>query len=130
MITWFMESVPLPLEPAFVHRFAHAWIAAWNSHDLARILAHYSPDVTLVSPVALKRLGNATIQGKAALHDYFRAGLEAYPDFSFTLSDTFWGVDTIALLYSSSFRTAQTVEVMQLAPDGLVVRVWANYNEE
>lgn len=130
MITWFMESVSLPLEPAFVHQFAQDWIGAWNSHELERILAHYSPDVTLVSPVALKRLGNATVQGKAALHDYFRAGLEAYPDFRFTLHDTFWGVDTIALLYSSSFRTAQTVEVMQLAPDGLVVRVWANYNEE
>lgn len=129
MITWLMESVAFPLEPAFARQFAREWIDAWNSHDLERILAHYSDDVTLVSPIALKRLGSATVHGKPALRDYFRAGLEAYPDFRFTLADTFSGVDTIALLYSSSFRTAQTVEVMQLAPTGLVTRVWANYNE-
>ena len=28
----------------FVHRFAAEWIAAWNSHDLERILAHYTDD--------------------------------------------------------------------------------------
>ena len=29
------------LEP-WMLRFAEAWIAAWNSHDLNRILAHYA----------------------------------------------------------------------------------------
>lgn len=119
----------LPLQAAFAQRFTHDWISAWNSHNLDRILSHYADDVVLVSPVALKRLGNASVQGKAALRDYFRAGLQAYPDFRFDLIDIFWGFDTIALLYSSSFRTARTVEVMQLAPSGLVSRVWANYNE-
>lgn len=28
--------------------FAHEWIAAWNAHDLERILAHYADDVELV----------------------------------------------------------------------------------
>lgn len=129
MLHWLMESVSFPLQPAFAHAFAHEWIDAWNSHDLDRILSHYSDEVTLISPVALQRLGNATVQGKAALRAYFHAGLQAYPDFRFDLADAFWGVDTLALLYASSFRTARTVEVMQLSPTGLVQRVWANYND-
>jgi hypothetical protein len=31
-------------------RFAHEWIEAWNSHDLERILAHYSDDFVMSSP--------------------------------------------------------------------------------
>ncbi|HTV81468.1 MAG TPA: nuclear transport factor 2 family protein [Acidobacteriaceae bacterium] len=124
-----METVAFPLQSSFVHSFAHEWIDAWNSHDLERILSHYSADVTLISPVALQRLGNSTVQGKTALRGYFRGGLEKYPDFRFDPGDVFWGVDTVALLYSSSFRTARTVEVMQLSSSGLVFRVWANYDE-
>jgi ketosteroid isomerase-like protein len=126
---WLMPTAGLPLEPSFVQHFAQEWISAWNSHDIERILAHYTEDVVLTSPVALKRFGKSTVQGKVALRDYFQCGLQAYPDFRFDLIDVFWGADTVALLYSSSFRTARTIEVMQLAPSGLVARVWANYDE-
>jgi ketosteroid isomerase-like protein len=124
-----MNRVAFPLQSAFVQQFAEEWISAWNSHDIERILSHYADDVTLVSPVALKRLGNGTLRGKTALRDYFQGGLQAYPDFRFDLIDVFWGVDTTALLYSSSFRTARTVEVMQLASSGAILRVWANYDQ-
>ena len=32
--------------------FAGHWISAWNAHDLAAILSHYSNEVVLTSPVA------------------------------------------------------------------------------
>ena len=38
------------MERESAERFAAAWIAAWNSHDLARILAHYTEDVVFHSP--------------------------------------------------------------------------------
>ena len=31
-------------------QLAEEWYAAWNSHDLERILSHYSDDVVFVSP--------------------------------------------------------------------------------
>ena len=31
-------------------RLASEWIAAWNDHDLERILAHYTDDFTMSSP--------------------------------------------------------------------------------
>ncbi len=31
--------------------FANDWIESWNAHDLERILAHYSADFEMSSPV-------------------------------------------------------------------------------
>ena len=32
-------------------RFADDWIAAWNAHDLEKILSHYTDDFEMSSPV-------------------------------------------------------------------------------
>ena len=40
------------LTKAQAEQFAADWIAAWNSHDLDRIMTHYADDVELISPVA------------------------------------------------------------------------------
>jgi ketosteroid isomerase-like protein len=34
----------------FAAQFAEEWIAAWNSHDLDRILSHYADDFEMASP--------------------------------------------------------------------------------
>ena len=36
---------------ADAQRFALEWIESWNSHDLERILSHYSDDVEVTSPL-------------------------------------------------------------------------------
>jgi hypothetical protein len=38
--------------------FAAEWIAAWNSHDLDRILSHYAGDIVFLSPFAQQLVGN------------------------------------------------------------------------
>src|SRR5437867_12785339 len=65
--------------------FAHEWVAAWNAHDLERILAHYTEDVELSSPFVAKLTGQSegVLRGKAALRHYFARGLEAYPTLRF-----------------------------------------------
>ena len=70
-------------------QFADDWIADWNSHSLDAILSHYSPDVVLTSPVAARILNDpsGTVRGKAALKNYFKLGLEAYPNLHFDLQD-------------------------------------------
>jgi ketosteroid isomerase-like protein len=30
--------------------FAHEWVAAWNAHDLERVLSHYTEDFEMSSP--------------------------------------------------------------------------------
>ena len=41
--------------------FADEWIAAWNSHDLDRVLSHYAPEVVLLSPIAQKLVGTGRV---------------------------------------------------------------------
>ena len=36
--------------------FAEEWVAAWNVHDLDRILSHYAPDAVVRTPVAAQRV--------------------------------------------------------------------------
>ena len=44
-------------DPNWARRFAEEWIAAWNAHDLERILPHYSDDFEMHSPLIVERMG-------------------------------------------------------------------------
>jgi hypothetical protein len=110
-------------------RFATEWIDAWNAHDLDAIVAHYAEDVSFVSPFVAALTGDesARIEGRAALREYFRLGLEAYPDLHFDLFTALPGASSIALHYRSvGGRLA--IETMELDADGLVARAAAHYS--
>ena len=108
--------------------FAREWIAAWNAHDLDAILSHYGAEIVLTSPVAAKILNDASgaVQGKAALGDYFRRGLEAYPNLHFELLDVMCGLSSVVLCYTNQKGT-KTAEFMEFDDNGKVIRVVANY---
>ena len=109
--------------------FAGHWISAWNSHDLAAILSHYSNEVVLSSPVAARILNDPAgrITGKDALRAYFQKGLEAYPSLSFQLVDVLKGLSSVVLYYVNHANT-KTAEYMEFDESGKVVRVVANYS--
>ena len=110
-------------------RFAAEWVAAWNGHDLDAVLAHYAEDVTFASPFVAALTGDESgvIHGRAALRDYFRRALEAYPDLHFDLHAALPGASSVALHYASvGGRTA--IETMELDATGAVVRVAAHYS--
>ena len=48
------------MDAEFALRFAEEWAAAWNSHDLDRILTHYADDVVFSSPHIVRRLGKSS----------------------------------------------------------------------
>jgi ketosteroid isomerase-like protein len=125
-----MESALLPLQASFARAFAQNWIDAWNSHDLERILSHYDDEVLLTSPVALKLLNSdGTVQGKAALRDYFLRGLQTFPNLRFDLIEALWGTETIVIFYINNVRGNKTAEAVLLSPAGKIHRVWANYDQ-
>jgi hypothetical protein len=109
--------------------FAEAWIAAWNAHDLDRILAHYADDIILTSPAAAELLNDPSgiVTSLPALRDYFQRGLEAFPDLQFELLDVFAGLTTIVLLFKNQ-RGTHTAEFMELDAQGKITRVVANYS--
>jgi len=108
---------------------ANHWVAAWNAHDLESIMSHYKEAVELTSPVAAQLLGtpDGRVAGKAALRDYFRRGLEAYPELHFHLEDVLWSLNSVVLLYTNHKGT-RTAEFMELSANGQVARVVANYS--
>lgn len=108
---------------------ANDWVAAWNAHDLDRIMAHYDEAVELISPVAAQLLAapNGKVVGKTSLRAYFQCGLEAYPELQFRLADILWGVNSVVLYYTNHKGT-HTAEFMELSANGKVARVVANYS--
>jgi ketosteroid isomerase-like protein len=110
-------------------QFANNWVLAWNSHDLDAIMAHYGSDVVLISPVVAALLSDpsGTVTGREALRNYFRRGLEAYPDLTFELLDVMWGLSSVVLYYLNQKGT-KSGEFMEFDARGKVIRIVANYN--
>jgi hypothetical protein len=112
-----------------VRQFAAEWLRAWNSHELDAIMSHYAPDVVLTSPVAAKLLNDpsGSVTGTLALRNYFKRGLEAYPNLTFELLDVLWGLSSVVLYYKNQNGTTSS-EFMELNPNLKVTRVVANYS--
>jgi hypothetical protein len=110
---------------------AQEWIAAWNAHDLERILAHYAADVELVSPIVTQLTGQSdgSVRGKTALRDYFARGLQAYPELRFDFIRLYSGVRSCVVEYYS-INGMRTAELMEFDAQGKVRRVLAHYADE
>ena len=109
--------------------FADHWIKSWNSHELDSIMSHYADSVVLVSPAAARLLGDpsGTVTGRESMREYFKRGLQAYPDLNFDLIDVMAGVSSVVLCYVNQ-RGSRTAEFMEFDANGKVLRVVANYS--
>jgi ketosteroid isomerase-like protein len=109
------------MDTQFALSFAEEWEAAWNSHDLERILTHYAEDVVFESPHIRERFGKPTdeVHGKAALAEYWGAGLQREGnDLHFTVEDVRFSVNTIVINYRNQHGHA-VAEVLRFR-DGQV----------
>lgn len=116
------------MDTEFALRFADDWIAAWNAHDLERILSHYEDDFEMSSPV-IKRMTEASsgkLRGKQAVGRYWAAALSQNPDLHFELLHVLIGVASVTAVYSGARGMA--AEVFHFNSDGKVVRAFAHYS--
>lgn len=111
----------------FGERFAEEWIAAWNSHDLDRILSHYADDFTMSSPYIAQIAGVASgsLRGKAAVRAYWAAALQKMPTLRFELVQTLVGVESVTIYYRGVKGMA--AEVFFFGDDQRVHRAAAHY---
>lgn len=109
------------------HAFAEDWLAAWNAHDLDRILSHYAPEIVFLSPVAQARLGDGRVEGLEALRRYWRGGLDAQPALHFELLQVLTGHDSLTIIYRNH-RGQTAAETFEFGPGGKVVRSLACYD--
>ncbi len=106
--------------------FAAEWIAAWNSHDLDRILSHYSSDIVFLSPIAQQLMGNGRVAGIDALREYWCRGLKLQSDLKFELAQVLRGHDCLTIFYRNQ-RGQPVAETVEFGAGGKVVRSSACY---
>jgi len=111
------------------HAFAADWIAAWNAHDIERILGHYSGEIVFHSPLAAKRVGTGRIVGLDALRSYWSRGLRAQPDLHFRVAEVLVGHDCVTIRYRNH-RGQSVAETCEFDACGKVGRAYACYAED
>ncbi|MGV6849385.1 MAG: nuclear transport factor 2 family protein [Marinibacterium sp.] len=118
-------------DPAVVDAdaFAQEWLAGWNSHDLERILSHYTDDVVFRSQKAVPLVGCGRLEGKAALRAYWDKALRRQPDLHFTVESVFDGHGMMVILYRNQIGR-RAVETLYFDGDGFVFRAAACHADE
>jgi ketosteroid isomerase-like protein len=73
------------IDKNFAEHFARDWIDSWNSHELDRILSHYSDQFEMSSPVIIQVVGepSGTLKGKDAVGAYWAKALSLISDLRF-----------------------------------------------
>ncbi len=110
-------------------QFAHTWIDDWNSHDIERILNHYTENFSITTPMIKLTLGDntGTLYGKQTIKSYWKKALERFPDLHFELLDIAAGVDSVVLYYKSVLDK-KAMEVMFFDKQGKIYKVIAHYS--
>jgi hypothetical protein len=119
------------MDRQIAEELATKWAAAWNDHDLDAIMAHFADDVVWTSPAAetLVPGSGGHIEGKAALRDYYGAGLRKIPDLHFEILGLYLGVRALVVNYRNQ-RGALVNEVLIFGDDWLVHQGHGTYLAE
>lgn len=107
---------------------AQSWVAAWNAHDLPRILSHYTDDFEMTSPYIVQITGeaNGTLRGKAAVGAYWGRALEKFPDLHFESLHVLHSSNSVTLVYQSN-RSGLAAEVFFVNAEGKIHKAVAHY---
>jgi SnoaL-like domain len=118
----------MPLGDERARELAEEWISAWNSHELAAIMALYAPEVVFQTPTIIDTLGVAdgVVQGAERLREHFARGLERLGDLRFDLDGVYAGVSSLAITYRWADGTP-VCELHEYDERGLIARVQALY---
>jgi len=116
------------MDSKFAAGFAAEWIAAWNAHDLQRVLSHYTDDFEMTSPKIVQIAGEPSgrLAGKAAVGAYWATALAHITDLHFELLAVMHGIDSVVLHYRG-VGGQLAAEVFYFNSAGLVTRACANY---
>lgn len=118
------------MDVTFATEFAQEWINAWNSHDLDRILSHYSEDFEMQSPFITQLTDHAsgTLKGKTEIRSYWSKSLQKYPDLCFRLIEVLFSVDTICIYFHSKLNL-RAMEWLRFDHSRHVIAASCSYND-
>ena len=120
------EAVAAISEEALV-AFATEWLAAWNAHDLERILELYEPEFEFSSPVLARRIpeSGGRLRGSAAARAYWSAAFGSGVSLRFEHIATLVGVGSLVVHYRG-LRGKLCAEFFEFGPSGKVSRSHAH----
>jgi len=110
---------------------AEQWIAAWNSHDLDRIMDHYDADVEFEANTVVRRWQkpDGKLHGLRELRAHFELGLQLAPSLHFTMEEFLTSPSGYALLYRRE-NGNRVLDVVELDGEHKAKRVKAFYAAE
>ena len=115
------------MKKEFANQFVSEWVEAWNSHDLDKIMSHYSNDFEMSSPV-INQIANESsgkLKGKSAVRAYWEKALKMNPSLHFELIKSFVGVNSIVIHYRGHRGLA--METFIFNGEGMVTNAYAHY---
>ncbi len=115
-------------EAAQLADLGRQWIAAWNSHDLERVLSLYAEDSEMTSD-RIPAMGfdpSGTLRGKDNIRTYWAKALALLPDLHFELIDTYVSPDSLVVFYQNQ-RGARICEYLRLNATGKIIQGSANH---
>jgi SnoaL-like domain len=106
---------------SFSEAFMLEWIEAWNSHNLERILSHYTDDFIFSSPVLARALPDSQgrLAGKNAARHYWSMAFERVPNLHFKPVKCLIGVQSLVIYYEG-VNAKHCAEYFVFNADGLV----------
>lgn len=115
------------MDKAIAEMFGRGWVAAWNNHDIDRVMAHYTGDFEMASPViqTLAKEPAGTLKGKDVIKAYWSKALDKYPDLYFEFLQAFAGVDSVLVYYRG--HRGLSAEVFHFNNVGKVYKAYAHY---
>jgi len=108
-------------------RFADDWIAAWNAHDLEKILSHYTDDFEMSSPVIVSFMNEPSgkLKGKAVVSEYWSKALGKFPELRFEKLHVLAGTNSVTIVYHGV--RGLSAEVFHFNDQGKVYAAYAHY---
>lgn len=107
--------------------FADEWIAAWNSHDLERILSHYKDDFEMSSPMIITVMGESSgmLKGREDVAIYWAKALQNNPQLHFEKVHVLQGANSVTIIYRGV--RGLSAEVFHFSGSGKVSAAYAHY---
>ncbi len=119
---------PAHLAAAKLAALGRDWIAAWNSHDLERVLALYADDFEMTSDriPALGFDASGTLRGKENVRTYWSKALTLITGLRFELIDTYVSPDSVVVFYQNE-RGKKICEYLRVDAAGKIRQGSANH---
>lgn len=93
---------------------AHAWIAAFNAHDVAALVALYAEQCVHTSPKLRAQAPGGQITGKAALTAWWQGAVDATPSLRYELHTVTADANRVFIEYTRHADGQAPLEVAEV----------------